>query len=372
MTEHEWIEGLLHGEAESVSVLPQMPAAVRQRIRRRQGLVMGVAAISLAALTVGVTSIPAIDRPITPGDENVARTETVVPLARGTENGVGWDMELRRMTAGSESSEGVCVVSRGQPTCMDITGYAYGEASVALGYVEALDRSVVIVKTVPRVNTVGMREIAGTSWAAMVASEGDTDSGRPAFFYRFFDRDVTGVLTVHGADVPKLMFSVKVRGPDVYTSVGVTRSEIPELSGYPGEKQVVASGPEAGGYSVIMRTTESQVCLHMGQEFRCRAADAPVDPIRLWIAQALPCGADDDCGPGNDLVIITGEVSDEVVKVGIRDGFGTSYVQVGEPFGENIFEAWAYGKPGDQVELVAFDSSENELLSLPIVFSDGG
>lgn len=368
---NERIEAMLHAEADSVEVAPYIPVAVRRRVRRRQGLTIGVA--SLALLGVAAAGFALSDQPSRLPPAGPERAATTERLAGGKVDGTPWRMEARYGHGPDGAAhESVCIVVPGRDPCWGIDGYAYGEANVALGYVKALDRIIVVVKAVPETDSVGLREISGTSWAALVASEGDVVSGTPAFFYRFFPPPkVEGVLTVAGADVPELEFSVKVNWPTVRTGVNVTADAFPELRGFEGDKRVVASGPEAGGYSVIMRTSESLVCLHMDDDFRCRQAEAPIEPIRLWIAQALECAPDDECAPGDDMIIITGEVGPDVAKIGIRDQGGTSFVQVGEPYGGGLFSSYVYGNAGDELELVAYDSSDNEIAVESVVVEDG-
>jgi hypothetical protein len=281
---------------------------------------------------------------------------------------VRWRIELRDVPDESGlPSQLICFVVGTHDQCWDNERSRFGEANVVVGYVKPLDSAVIIVKTPPDVRDVQMREISGTLWAGMVASEGDPESGRPAYFYRLFEgSNVHGILTISEADVPKVEFSVTVRGDTVKTGLGVTSEEFPELRGFPGDKEVVASGPDAGGYSVYLRTTDSEVCLHVLDAYRCRDEDAAIEPIRLWVAESLTCTAADLCGSDDHLTIIAGQVGSEVARIGIRDGEGTSYVQIGEPLNAGIFSTTIDGRPGGDTELVAFDSGGNELDVVPL------
>lgn len=352
----ERIEHMLRMEGDSIDVTPYIPVTVRRRIRRRQGALVGVIGAGLLAIAAGSLAITNSERePLPPVESGLKRSNVI-------ERGEDWRLVVRDEPNRVGNRELICAVVRGNTTCLD-GDYAFGDVTVALGYVEIWDKAVVVVKTPPGTDTVGMREIDGTSWAALWAG------GR--YFYRFFEGDeVHGILTVQGADAPQLEFSV--RRDD--TRLEVAGDPYPELEGFPGEKQLVASGPEAGGYSVIMRTTEEEVCLHFGDDSRCRLADEPVEPIRLWIAKLMPCSAEDECGRGNHLAIFTGEIGPEVAKLGFGSpGEGFSWLYIAEDsggFGCCTFSTSdLYARDGEVMDLVAFDSENNELESVRVRLS---
>jgi len=367
MSDDGRIERLLREEAEGVLVAPQMPAPVRRRIRVRQGITVTLTTLSIIAVALAVVALPLGQEAVPPAGDG-APDGSITPLASSREDGVKWRMELRDVSDKSGlPRQLICFVVGTHDQCWDNERNRYGEANIVVDYIKPLDRAVVIVKTPPDVHDVQMREISGTLWGGMVASEGDPESGRPAYFYRLFEGpDVYGILTISGADVPKLEFSVQVQGATVKTSVIKTNEEFPELKAFPGDKEVVASGPDAGGYSVYLRTTDSEVCLHILDAYRCRDEDVVIEPIRLWVAESLTCTPADLCGSDNHLTIIAGQVGPDVAQIGIRDRLGTSYVQIGEPFGEGMFSTTIDGRPAGDTELVAFDSAGNELDVVPL------
>ena len=212
-----------------------------------------------------------------------------------------------------------------------------------------------------------MREVAGTAWAALWAPTGD-DPSDPSYWYRLFPGGVEGILDITGVGAPQLRFEVEILPEVVHTSVEVAKDEFPELAGYPGEKELIGSGPDGGGYSIIKRTTDSVVCLHLKDDSRCRPADAPVEPIRLMLGKAFPCASGDGCGRSQRLVIVAGEVSPEVTRIGIDDGFGTSFVQVGGPSDERHFSTMIYGDRTGTFEVIAFDENDEELQRLTLEY----
>lgn len=347
---NERIESLLHAEAESIETAPYIPISVRRRIRRRQGALVGLAVTGVLAVAAGSLAITNWETKPLPPVESGPQESNVI------ERGDDWRLVVRDDPNRVGDQERVCAIVRDDRTCLD-GGGVFEDVSVSLGYVEVSDKVVVVVKAPSGTNSVGMREINGTSWAALWAG------GR--YFYRFFEGDeVHGILTVHGADAPQLEFSVEVKGPEVHTSVERAGDPFPELRGFPGEKQVLASGPEGGGYSVLMRTTEDEVCVHFGDDYRCRSADAPVGPIRLWIAKLIPCSREDECGRGNHLAIISGEIGPDVAKLGFGspdEGFSWLYITDGG-FGCCTFSTSdLYARDGDVMDFVAFDSDDNPL-----------
>ena len=193
-------------------------------------------------------------------------------------------MELNtKVTKAGRNREIVCIVTPGREQCWNPAASRYGDAGVIVDYVRPLDSSVVIVRTPTADADVGMREVSGTAWAALWAPTGE-DPSDPSYWYRLFPGSVEGILQISGAGAPQLSFEVEVLDETVHTSLEVTEEEFPELAGYPGQKELVDSGPDGGGYSIIKRTTDSVVCLHLNDTSRCRPVSAPVEPIRLALA----------------------------------------------------------------------------------------
>jgi hypothetical protein len=67
-------------------------------------------------------------------------------------------------------------------------------------------------------------------------------------------------------------------------------------------------------------------------------------------------------------VIIAGEVSSEVTRIGIDDGFGTSFVQVGGPSDERHFSTMIYGDRTGTFEVIAFDENDDELQRITLEY----
>lgn len=368
MSDELRIESLLRQEADQISVDPRIPPRVHRRIRVRQGATLAFATISVMAVALAAFALPNGERDIPPAGNGGQRGEGVLVTSRV--DGVRWEMELRnRSTGNGRVRELICVGVGKRRQCWNIDeSNRYGEANVIVDHVKALDRALIIVKTPPK-GDFSIREVSGTLWSGMVASEGDEAAGRPAYWYRLFDSpEVHGIVSVFGANAPRLEVSVEVNGETVQTSVSRAAEEFPELSGFPGDKELVASGPEAGGYSVFRRTTDSEVCLHTGEAVRCRNRNADMEPIRLWVAESLRCTPNDQCGSDGYLTVVAGEVGEEVARIGIRDRRGTSFVHVGEPYGEGTFSTTIDGRLGIGAELVAFDSEGNEMASEPLEF----
>lgn len=366
MSDELRIESLLRQEADQVSVDPRIPPRVHRRIRVRQGATVALATLSVVAVALAAFALPNGERNIPPAGNGGQKGAGVLVTSRA--DGVRWQMELRnRSTGNGRVRELICVRVGKRSQCWDIDeSNRYGEANVIVDHVKALDRALIIVKTPPE-GGFSIREVSGTLWSGMVASEGDEGAGRPAYWYRLFDSpEVHAILSIFGANAPNLEVSVEVNGEIAQTSVSRAGEEFPELSGFPGDKELVASGSDAGGYSVFRRTTDSEVCFHAGEAVRCRDREAEMEPIRLWVTESLRCTPRDQCGSDGYLTVIAGEVSEEVARIGIRDRHGTSFVQVGDPYGAGTFSTTIDGRPGMEAELIAFDSEGNEIASEPL------
>ncbi len=362
------IESLLKQEADQMEVDPRMPPRVHHRIRVRHGATLAFATLSVVAVALAAFALPNGERSIPPAGNGGQRGERVLVTSRA--GGVRWQMELRKRSTGNgRARELICVVVGKQEQCWHMDeNNRYSEVNVIVDHVKALDRALIIAKTPPE-GDIQIREISGTLWAGLVASEGEEATDRPAYWYRLFEGpEVQAILSFFGANAPNLEVSVEVNGETVRTSVSRGGEEFPELSDFPGDKELVASGPDAGGYSVFRRTTDTEVCLHAGEAVRCRDRNADKEPIRLWVAESLRCTPKDQCGSEGYLTVIAGEVGEEVARIGIRDRQGTSFVQVGEPYGEGIFSTTIDGRPTDNAELIAFDSQGNELSTEPLDF----
>jgi hypothetical protein len=374
MNDYMDIEQLLRAEAETVQVSLQMPKRVTRRIRARRATVLTLAALSIAAAASLVVISPWRTEILEPAESRPRNGA----LARGKVNGTPWRMELHtKRTKAGKNSEIVCIVTRGEEQCWQAVGKRssrlvpvgrrYGDAGVIVGYIRPLDRSIVLVRTPTEDAGVTMREVSGTAWAALWAPTGDNPSD-PSYWYRLFPGSVEGILQITGVGAPQLAFEVKVLGKTVHASVQVTEEEFPELAGYPGEKELVGSGPDGGGYSIFKRTTDSVVCLHLNDISRCRPATAPVEPIRLAIGKPFRCAPEDGCRGSQRLVIVAGEVSPEVTRIGIDDGFGTSFVQVGGPSDERHFSTMIYGERTGSFEVIAFDENDEELQRITLEY----
>jgi hypothetical protein len=359
---HTDIEQLLRAEAETVQVSREMPKRVTRRIRVRRTSVGTLAALLIAAAASLVVVSPWRTEVISPAEFQPSKGA----VARGKVNGVSWRMEIKTERVAGKRLELVCIVTPGQEKCWD-PDRGYGNARIVLGYVRVLDRSVVIVRTPSRDGGITLRELNGTAWAGLWAPTGPKRSD-PSYSYRFFPGDVQGILDISGADAPLLRFEIEVGKETVRTSLVVTRDEFPELAGYPGEKELVGSGPDGGGYSIIKRTTDSIVCLHLNDISRCRPSTAPEEPIGLALGKAFPCAREDGCSSSQRLVIVAGEVSPEVTRIGIDDGFGTSFVQVGAPYAEGHFSTMIYGDRTGSFEVIAFDENEEELQRITLEY----
>ena len=346
-----------------LDVSPVMPAHVNRGIRLRQtGLVTGAALSLIALLSVGIfLTTPGPERvdPIFPAGEG----ETV-RLARGNAGGVPWELTLRADTIGAQS-EVVCVDVKGESVCGEISSYGKVVGKIGLRYIEPLDMTLIVAKS-PQDVGFSVRELNGTNWASLSADHvGAPDA--PAYWYRFLDGDeVKGVITVAGRN---LRFEVSRKGNTVHEGIAAGGNDYPELQGLPGDKQLLGSGPDGGGYSIFLRRTDSEVCLHINDQSGCRSASAPAEPVGLAVSKVLPCGRGEDCGTDNGFVVIVGEVTPEVFRVGIRDDIGTSWVYLDQPTSVCChFVAELYGQVGDEVELIAFDEDGNELGSQAITY----
>ena len=358
------IEDLLQREAENVSVDPALPAGVRQRIRRRQGVLLGAAALSVVALFLTAGTL-FVDEPVElpPAVDDKASTTQI--LERGNKGGVKWQLELRSSTDKRERiRRNICVVAERTDNCWDLgERNRYGDAAVVVGYVRPLDSAIVVVEA-PKDVGVTMREIPGPVWAALIASQSDPGSDVSYYYRLFAGPSVRGIVAVDVEGVPALEFTASIDGPTTSTGLSVT-TEFPELRGFPGEKELLGTGTEGGGFTVVQRVTDEELCLHINDEFRCVDRDEPVQPIRLWVDKVLPCTADDACS-GKQLTVITGWSSPEVMRIGIRDSDGISFTHSGDAYGEDIFVITIDGLPEADTELVVFDFDDKELAAIPL------
>jgi hypothetical protein len=135
--------------------------------------------------------------------------------------------------------------------------------------------------------------------------------------------------------------------------------------------QPIATGAAGGGYTVLLRQTESETCLYLNDQFKCRSSDLEGEALPIYVVDGSACRPSDGCGSDKLVVVIAGLVDEDVTRVGIRDDAGTSFVQVGPPAQEGAFSAEIYANPGDELELITYDSAGNVLGSFPIAIPGG-
>lgn len=363
----EPIQELLHRAASTVKVSTVLPDRVARRSRRGQ-LILSVMGVSLVAgLSFAATNFGTPTVPIPPASRPGGL------LHEGNSEGTPWSMHLEHALS---SDEEVCIRAGGRSRCFGTSGFEYGDVTAAVGYVEALDRTIVIIKTMSEAESPSIDQEGGPLWGGLVAQENDPDEDGAAFWYRLFPAEVSGRIEVYGAEAPPLDFEVKPVG-DVYkTQVDAASGRWPRLEGFDGETETLGGSVEAGGYEIIKRTTDDRVCFHLRDNYTCRAIDAVADPFGVVAAQPLKCAPDDDCGRGNDLMIVFGELSENVVKVGIggprQDKTTGSFVLVGPPGPDCCFFEMMnyYGNAGDLIEVVAFDAANNVLGSIVVTALD--
>lgn len=361
----ETLEVQLRKAAETVEVSPVIPGGVARGIRVRQaGWVAGAALSLVALLSVGLIVLSP-DPQRVPEDIPPAGGGDAFQMARGTYRGIEWRMVVHPAESAPGDGEGVCVEVGAQGTCLQIADHGGTKSWVGLRYIDPLDAVVIVQRTPPGMDGFSVRELNGTNWASLIADVGGGDEG-PTYWYRFLaGHEVAGVIDTGDS---RLSFEVSKSGDTVHEGLSAGGEEFPELEGLPGVKELIASGPEGGGYSLIMRTTDSEVCFHLNGATACRAGDVAPEPFGLTISKVLPCRSERNCGTDNDHVVIAGEVTPEVYRVGITDDIGTSWVYIDPTMGGCCFVTNLYGQVGEQVELIAQDEDENLLGSTTITY----
>jgi hypothetical protein len=365
MKENRDISALLKAEAESIEVDTEIRPRLRRRIRIHQAAIAGFASVVLIALAGVGIAITGVERELPPVGKEAAGDHGV--LARGTENGVPWRMELREGDAGA-SGDGVCItMAERRRNCFDLPG---GERpSVEVGYLRPLGRVVVIVRADPE-DSVTIREVGGVNWAALVTNQDAAPSGS-AYYYRFLrGKDVEGAISVYRDRPSHFHFNVRVKGKTTQSGFSVARDEFPELRGLGGDKAVVATGTSGGGYSVILRASATRRCLHLNEASKCVQPEEGAGAFGVWVAQLLECSPEDRCGPETKLLVGATETAPYVERIGIRNEDGTSYSSVERSPQGDFATIEVYVRRGQTLELVAFDASGGESESLPLNLDD--